>query len=85
MKNRLANVIDEYITDTQYRFRAKRSTSQASHVVRRVGEYAEMGGSEMHMALLNWEKAFDRIYHDKLFESLRRYRIPEKMVKVIKS
>eukprot|EP00973_Karenia_brevis_P014012 1904083-Karenia_brevis.AAC.1 len=36
IKNRLANVIDEYITDTQYGFRAKRSTSQAIHVVRRV-------------------------------------------------
>eukprot|EP00973_Karenia_brevis_P036392 5018779-Karenia_brevis.AAC.1 len=33
---RLAHVIDEYITDTQYGFRAKRSTSQAIHVVRRV-------------------------------------------------
>eukprot|EP00973_Karenia_brevis_P052222 7256222-Karenia_brevis.AAC.1 len=27
-----------------------------------------MGGSEMHMALLDWEKAFDRVYHEKLFE-----------------
>eukprot|EP00973_Karenia_brevis_P036090 4977274-Karenia_brevis.AAC.1 len=44
-----------------------------------------MGGSEMHMALLDWEKAFDRVYHEKLFESLRRCRIPEKMVKVIQS
>eukprot|EP00973_Karenia_brevis_P082330 11412911-Karenia_brevis.AAC.1 len=44
-----------------------------------------MGGSETHMALLDWEKAFDRVYHDKLFESLRRCRIPEKMVKVIQS
>eukprot|EP00973_Karenia_brevis_P048119 6678210-Karenia_brevis.AAC.1 len=39
----------------------------------------------MHMALLDWEKAFDRVYHEKLFESLRRCRIPEKMVNVIKS
>eukprot|EP00973_Karenia_brevis_P079568 11040260-Karenia_brevis.AAC.1 len=60
IKTRLANVIDEHITSTQYGFRAKRSTSQAIHVVRRVGEFAEMGGSEMHMALLDWEKAFDR-------------------------
>eukprot|EP00973_Karenia_brevis_P019527 2678839-Karenia_brevis.AAC.1 len=60
IKNRLANVIDEYITDAQYGFRAKRSTSQAIHVVRRIGEFAEIGGTEIHMALLDWEKAFDR-------------------------
>eukprot|EP00973_Karenia_brevis_P079691 11058010-Karenia_brevis.AAC.1 len=39
----------------------------------------------MHMALLDWEKAFDRVYHDKLFESFSRCRIPETMVRVIQS
>eukprot|EP00973_Karenia_brevis_P015123 2067296-Karenia_brevis.AAC.1 len=44
-----------------------------------------MGGSEIHMALLDWEKAFDRVYHEKLFESLKRCRITDKMMEVIKS
>ena len=37
------------------------------------------------MLLLDWEKAFDRVFHQKLLESLRRIRIPEKIVKVVES
>ena len=44
-----------------------------------------MGGTEINMLLLDWEKAFDRVYHGKLLESLRRIRIPEKIVKAVES
>ena len=85
VKYRMATIIDGYITETQYGFRKSRSTAQAIHVVRRIADYAEMGCTEMNMLLLDWEKAFDRVYHEKLLESLRRLRIPEKIVKVVES
>ena len=85
IKSRIATIIDGFITKTQYGFRKSRSTAQAIHVVRRIADYAEMGGTDMNMLLLDLEKAFDRVFHQKLLESLRRLRIPEKIVKVIES
>ena len=85
IKNRMASIIDDFITEIQYGFRKSRSTAQAIHVVRRIADYAEIGGTEINMLLLDWEKAIDRVYHEKLLESLTRIRIPEKIVKVIES
>ena len=85
IKNRISEIIDDFVTETQYGFRKSRSTAQAIHVVRRIADYAEIEGSDMNMLLLDWEKAFDRVFHQKLLESLRRLRIPEKIVKVVES
>ena len=35
------------------------------------------------MVLLDWEKAFDKIFHGKLFEAMRRMGVPEKIVQII--
>ena len=36
----------------------------------------------MNLLLLDLEKAFDRVYHQKLIESLNRMRIPETVVQI---
>ena len=41
-------------------------TAQALHYVRRVIEKGEMTGTETLFVLLDWEKAFDKVKHDKL-------------------
>ena len=74
----MAIIIDDFITKTQYGFRQSRSTARAIHVVRRIADFAEIGGSDINMLLLDWEKEFDRVCHQKLFESLRRLRNSEK-------
>ena len=61
----MTTIIDDFITETQYGFRKSRSTAQAIHVVRRIADFAEIGGTEMNMLLLDWEKAFDRVYQKK--------------------
>eukprot|EP00973_Karenia_brevis_P042082 5825552-Karenia_brevis.AAC.1 len=48
-------------------------------IVRRVADYAEMGGTSTHLVRLEWEKAFDRIRHDKLIESMKRMKIYPKL------
>ena len=58
IKNIITQVIDDFITETQYGFRQSRSTAQAIHVVRRIVDYTEVGGTTMNMLLLDWEKAF---------------------------
>ena len=36
------------------------------------------------MVLLDWEKAFDKVIHAKLFQALERMNAPDKYVKAIK-
>ena len=40
IRSRIAAVIDKYITKSQYGFRQYKSTSQAIHIIRRLGEYS---------------------------------------------
>ena len=45
IKSRLAYVTADFITTTQYGFRKSRSTAQAIHVIRRIADFAEIGGT----------------------------------------
>ena len=51
--------------------------------VRRLGSKGEMTGTRTLLVLLDWEKAFDRILHDKFMEALRRVNVPDEMVNAI--
>ena len=42
------------------------------YVIRRIQDYAESKGTRLSLALLDWEKAFDKIQHDKLILALQR-------------
>ena len=44
-----------------------------------------MTGTKTLLALLDWEKAFDRITHDGLFYALERMRIEPKTIHIIKA
>ena len=68
IKDRLEEALDHELQTTQYGFRTGKSTSQAVHRIRRAQEFAERGWTQMYMVFLDWEKAFDKIWHEKLFE-----------------
>ena len=38
----------------------------------------------LHLLFIDWTKAFDKIYHDKIFQSLRRYGTPESLIDQVK-
>ena len=75
---RLAAGLDHIVQPTQYGFRANRSTSQALYLARRAQDLAEQSGIHLNMALLDWEKAFDKVDQARMAEALRRLDIPEK-------
>ena len=56
IQKRLATALDDRIWDTQYGFRAKRSTSQPIHIIRRLQDYAEASGDPLILLFLDWEK-----------------------------
>ena len=60
------------LSKTQYGFRPNRSTSHAMYVLRRIQDYSDIKGANLRSAFLDWEKALDKIQHDKLIIALHR-------------
>lgn len=85
IQNRLAIKLDNHLQQTQYGFRRKRGTAEALQYVRRMVDKGESRQNKTLLVLLDWEKAFDKIHHDKLFLALDRMNVPEQITKLIKS
>ena len=85
IKNRLAQVLEDYINRTQFGFRKGRSTIDPLFCVRRISDVAEQGHESLVLVFLDWEKAFDKINHQKMFCSLQKLNIPEPLIQAIKS
>ena len=85
IRSRIQAAIDNKLCPTQYGFRSGRSTSHAIYILRRIQDYAEMKGAKMNMVFLDWEKAFDKVQHEKLFISLKRVGLSQHYVDVIRN
>ena len=71
-------------TKTQFGFRKHRGTADALFLVRHIIASGEMSKTKTFLLLLDWEKAFDKIFHDKLYESLEYMGVSWKMQRMIK-
>ena len=65
--------------------RKSKSTSQAIYVARRLQDFAEKSNCSSPLILLDWEKAFNKVFQHKLMETLKRLQVPEKMRDLIQS
>lgn len=83
IRTRIQKGLEPKICSTQFGFRPNKSTAQAVYFVRRLQDYAEAHTNKLHMAFLDWEKAFDKIQHDKLFIALERLDIPKEIIDII--
>ena len=54
-------------------------------VLRRIQDYAERGGKELHFMFLDWEKAFARIKQPMLLRAMRQYQIPEQLCSMVEA
>ena len=84
IKNRLSQGFENWIMNTQYGFRSGGSTSHAIFLARRLQSFAEATGKNISIILLDWEKAFDRLDHNRLIESLQRVEVPQRLLQLIK-
>ena len=82
---RIQSVIDPHFPPTQFGFRPGRSTADALHCCRRILTQARSTRDPTLCALLDWEKAFDKINHEKLFEALHRVNVPPQLLDLIKN
>ena len=74
--------------DTQFGFRAARSTSQPIHIIRRLIERADATGQSLYSLyaiLLDWEKAFDKIHPEALLTAFSRFGVPAHLAALIKN
>lgn len=84
LQKRISEAIDKHLQETQYGFRQKRGTAQAIHYIRRIMEKGEKTETKTLLVLLDWEKAFDKVKHAKLFEAMERMNVPDKMMQAIR-
>ena len=85
IQKRLAHILDKHLSKTQFGFRKDKSTADAIQIIRRVAEHGQGTKNTLHMVLLDWEKAFDKVDRDKLFESMERMSVHPKIISAIKS
>merc|ERR1712086_896076 len=85
IQKRLEQGIEQEIQPTRYGFRRGRSTINAVHAIRRIMDRAERTGEELNIILLDWEKAFDKITHSSLLKTLRRFAVPETLLRLIEN
>ena len=79
----LLEATEDLVSQTQYGFMPNRSTSHAIYILRRIQDYAEIKGAQLSIAFLDWEKAFDKIQHDKLIIALQRLGFSDQYTDVI--
>ena len=84
LQTRIADTTDQLISDTQFGFRMGKNASEPLFCVRRLQDIAEAGHQNIILIFLDWEKAFDKISHMRLVESLERMNIDSKMISNIK-
>ena len=72
IRNRMQQVLEGSLCSTQYGFRPGRSTAHAIYLTRRMQDIAEQQGSNLVITMLDWEKAFDKIVHDRLAIAMDR-------------
>ncbi len=84
LQYRLQSTMDAVLQSTQFGFRKGRSGLQAIHCIRRFLDMHERAGKKAMILLLDWEKAFDKINHEKMFEALERLVLPKEFLLLIR-
>eukprot|EP00975_Prorocentrum_lima_P031682 6650622-Prorocentrum_lima.AAC.1 len=68
---------------TQHGFREHRGARDALFCVRRAGDIGEATKQPVFLVMLDWEKAFDTLAHDRLIAALDRLSVPTLLLEAI--
>lgn len=69
----------------QFGFRRGHSTTDPIYCLRRIIAYLERGDGDGLVVFLDWEKAFDKLYQSRIWETLSRFGVPDDLVRAAKS
>ena len=85
IRARIQKAVGSKISETQFGFRPKRSTAQATYLIRRLQDWSEQKGADLFLALIDWEKAFDKVQHCKLFDSMYRLGLSNHFINAVRT
>ena len=80
LKDRIEAGAEKEMWKTQFGFRKNMSTIPAMYCVRSIQDYYERSGEKCSFVLLDWEKAFDKISHDKIFQAMERLGVDDHLI-----
>jgi len=82
---RLTVGLEERLRETQYGFRPNRSAPEAIALLLRLLDHSlsNKHEDEIHIVLLDWVKAFDKLSHTGLLDALRRLGVPPDLIEAI--
>ena len=69
IRARIQSALDSKISPTQCSCRPNKSTAYAAYLIRRLQEWFEQRGFELHLAFLDSETAFHRVQHSRLVDA----------------
>ena len=77
IKRRITPIIERQLGDSQMGFRKGKGTRDAIYQLRMISEKSVQMGKNLYVCFVDYQKAFDRVKHDKLLEVMERAGIPE--------
>ena len=83
--NRLKNKSEELLAEEQAGFRPRRSTAEQIFNIRVLIQKHLHHQQELHHNFIDFKKAFDRVWHEGLWHSLRKFNFDEGLISVISS
>ena len=84
LQARLAERHDKHLRNTQYGFRAERSTTDPMFIMRRAQDYSAKTGHPLYLLFLDWKMAFDKVDHSAMLIALERFGVHPAYVNIIR-
>ena len=81
--NRLQPQAEEVIAEEQAGFRAGRSTTEQTFNLRILGEKYLQHQQNLYHVFIDFKKAFDRVWHEALWATMRKYNINASIIRAI--
>uniref|UniRef100_A0A8D8LZ42 Craniofacial development protein 2 n=3 Tax=Cacopsylla melanoneura TaxID=428564 RepID=A0A8D8LZ42_9HEMI len=85
MKNRINPIIEEHLSETQMGFRKEQGCRDAISTLRILIEKNIDKDKDIHLAFIDYKKAFDNVNHAKLIEILEKINIPKADIRLIQT
>ena len=83
--NRLQPQAEEIIAEEQAGFRARRSTAEQIFNLRILGEKYLQHQQNLYHVFIGFKKAFDRVWHEALWATMRKYNINASIIRAIEN
>jgi sorting nexin-29 len=83
LNNRLVKIVGKQLSDTEMGFRPNRSNIDNIFIIRQVFEKCHEFNVELHNIFIDYSRAFDSVYRNKIIECLLECGVPTKLIKLI--